>query len=209
MDRERITISIRKQVLDLIDRTIDGTKVRNRSHAIESLIVKASGQETRNALILLGGDDALKALPATKKYLNLLSGHGFSFAHIAVGFLGDRVREKLGDGADYGIGLNYTSKGEGSGGAIASYRSKFKNTFLVFNTGKEINIDLDFYLKFHKEHNSLLTVITDDWSAYEGIYICEPEIFNYIPKDFSMFEETVIPDLIKQGKALIYPIVQE
>ena len=33
--RFRLTITLRKDLLPLIDQTIDGVKIRNRSHAIE------------------------------------------------------------------------------------------------------------------------------------------------------------------------------
>ena len=38
MDRERLTITLRKSLLGKVDELIDGTNIRNRSHAIETLI---------------------------------------------------------------------------------------------------------------------------------------------------------------------------
>ena len=54
---ERITITIKKELLGRIDKSIDKNNVRNRSHAIERLIVKALGKTgIETALLLAGGD---------------------------------------------------------------------------------------------------------------------------------------------------------
>lgn len=207
MDRERITISIKKKVLDEIDKVIDGVNVRNRSHAIESLAMQGLGKnESKSAVILLGGDDALKAIPATNNYLVKLKMAGFDKVNIAVGFLGDKVKEKLGDGRDFNLKLEYSDKGEGSGGAIKSFQGQLRKTFIVFNTTKVFETELNFLLNYHKDHKAIATVATNDLETFDGIYIFEPEIFDYIPKDFSMIDENVLPKLIKEGKAIIYPL---
>ena len=41
MERERLTITLRKAILRLVDRSIDGAKLRNRSHAIEYYLSEA------------------------------------------------------------------------------------------------------------------------------------------------------------------------
>ena len=93
MERERVTISIKKNVLDKVDQYIDGTAIRNRSHAIESLILKGIGStDTNNAIILMGGDEALKSIPNVEKALLGLKELGFESVSIATGFLGDKVR---------------------------------------------------------------------------------------------------------------------
>jgi len=207
MDRERITISIRKTVLELVDQTIDGTNIRNRSHGIESMIIQSAGRHnSKNAVILLGGDDALKSIPPTKFFLKRLSEAGFPKAQIAVGFLGDKVKANLGDGADFGIALEYSSKGEGSGGAVSQYKKQFKSAFIVLNSGVELDVDFNALLEYHKSHSAVATLVTNNMSSFEGIYILEPEVFNLIPRGFSMLEEEVFPKLIKEGKAVVWPI---
>ena len=53
---ERVTITVKKDILRKVDSMIDGREIRNRSHAIETLISKSlskSGLDT--ALIMAGG----------------------------------------------------------------------------------------------------------------------------------------------------------
>lgn len=209
MDRERITISIKKKVLDKIDRTIDGAAVRNRSHAIETLTLKGLGKDnTSNAIVLLGGDDALKSVPAIKSILPELKKAGFEKITVAIGFLGDKVKEKLGDGKEFGLSLTYSDKGEGSGGAVLSQKKNLDNTFLVINHPHFESISLSSLLDFHKKHQFVATIATDNLDDYEGIYVFDTEVLNIIPKGFSMLEEDVIPKLVKESKAAVCPVIK-
>ncbi|MFA7253461.1 MAG: sugar phosphate nucleotidyltransferase [Patescibacteria group bacterium] len=208
MERERITISIKKKILEKVDAEIDGTNIRNRSHAIETFVTKGIGYSPeKNAVILLGGDNALKSIPATRVYLKKLKESGFDKIVIAVGFLGDKVKEKLGSGEEFGLQIQYTDKGEGSGGAISTLKKSFKNTFLVFNIGKVYDIDLNTCLEYHKNRRVVATVLTNDLNTMEGIYILEPETFALIPRGFSMLEDEILPKLIKAGKIAVLPQV--
>ncbi len=208
MERERVTISIKKSVLDKVDRVIDGTSIRNRSHAVESLILKGLGTaDTNVAIVLMGGDDALKSIPNVEKALTGLKELGFDTVNIATGFLGDKVKDKLGDGSKYGLKFNYNDKGEGSGGALSVIKKELKNTFVVINHHKFSDFDLSKLLDFHKKHKFIATIATDNIDNLLGIYIFEPEIISYLPKGFSMLEDDVLPKLIKDGKAAVCPMI--
>jgi hypothetical protein len=208
MDRERITISIKKKVLDKIDKTIDGTNIRNRSHAIETLAIKSLGAfDTHQAVIILGGDNALKSIPAAKSYLPKLKEAGFDTVIIAVGFLADKIKEKIGFGVEYDLSIRYDDKGKGSGGALTAIKKDLKSTFVVINTAKEYNIDFKELLNFHKNHTASMTVATDDIHSFSGIYVLEPEVLAKLPKTFSMVEEDLIPKLVENGGLIITPIL--
>lgn len=207
MDRERITISIKKKVLNKIDELIDGTTIRNRSHAIETLALKSIGlKEPREAVIILGGDNAMKSVPAAKEYLPQLKEAGFDNIIIAVGFLADKIKEKLGYGVEYDLAIKYHNKGEGSGGALNNLKKELSSTFIVVNTAQNYNINIKDLLNFHKEHKSVFTVATNDLDSFAGIYIIEPETLSKLPKGFSMIETDLIPELIKTNKLLVFPI---
>lgn len=207
MERERITISIKKKVLDKIDGIVDGTQIRNRSHAIETLALKSLGAvETNQAVILLGGDDALGAVPAAQEYLPRLKNAGFSNIIIGVGFLADKVREKIGFGVEYDLSIRYNDKGQGSGGTLNVLKKELYSTFLVINTAQNLDLDLKSLVEFHKKHRALLTVATNDLESFEGIYVVEPEALSKLPKGFSMLEDDLIPALVKEQELIVYPI---
>ena len=208
MERERVTISIKKSVLGKVDRVIDGTSIRNRSHAIESLVLKGLGtSDTQTAIILMGGDDALKSIPNVEKALIELKELGFKTINIATGFLGDKVMEKLGDGSKFSLDFVYNNKGEGSGGALALLKKELKNTFIVINHNQFSDFKINDLLNFHKQHHFIATIATDSLKTLQGIYIFEPEMTNHLPKGFSMLEDDILPKLIKDGKAVVCPII--
>lgn len=204
MERERITISIKKRVLKAIDRTIDGVDIRNRSHAIETLALKAIDEhETKNAVILIGGEDALKSLPEVKRNLEILAKNHFDKIYIAVGFLADEVKQKLGDGGKYKLEIEYLEEGEGSAGAILPLKNIFSDTFFVINNQDLEKTDLQKALEFHRQIKNTATVITESLEDLNGLYIFEPEIFKYIPKSFSMLESDIFPKVNADGKLAI------
>ena len=205
MERERITISIKNNVLKFIDKTIDGINIRNRSHAIEHLVMKGlSRSSEKNAVILLGGKDAMKHLPATEAILDKLKKLEYEKVYVAVGFLSDKIQAKLGDGSKFGIDLEYLTNGEGSGGALLSLKKIFHGTFLVFDTENDIKFNLDNLVEYHKRHGSIATLALNDSTNGEGTYVFEPGIFNLIPKGFSMLNDDIFPKLAEKGEITGY-----
>lgn len=207
MERERITISIKKGILEKIDATIDGVVVRNRSHAIENLITKSLGKENlKNAVILVGGKGANKMLPIVKNIINKLNTSGFSKIYIALGSLAENIQESIGNGENLGVEVEYIKTEDGSGGALIPLKKFFRDTFIVVNPTEELDVDINDVVKFHKEHKSIATVATNELSELKGLYIFEPVIYNSIPKGFSMLEDDILPKLSEKQELLVYPI---
>ena len=55
MDRKRLTITLKKELLLEIDKVVDGARIRNRSHAIEYLLSQTLSPKIKKAVILAGG----------------------------------------------------------------------------------------------------------------------------------------------------------
>src|ERR1035437_8355110 len=99
MERERITISIKKEILDKIDQKVDGICMRNRSHAIEMLISETLGMaKIETAVIMAGGKGALRLIPVIENSVKALKRHGLKNIILAIGFLGDKIKQNIGDG---------------------------------------------------------------------------------------------------------------
>jgi len=208
MERERITISIKKEVLEKIDQRIDGIKMRNRSHAIELLISDSLGMaKIENAVIMAGGKGALRLIPTVEESIGILKNYGIKDITIAVGYLGDKIKQEIGDGQKFGTKISYIEGGEGTAGALSPLRKKFKKTFLVVNIDQASEIDIAKLTDFHFIHQPLATIASSDSKLLKGYYLLDPEVFNYIPTGFSMLEEDVFPKLISEGKLLIFPII--
>ncbi len=206
--RERITISIRKEILSKIDKKIDGIKLRNRSHAIESMVVETLGIDIiSDVVIMAGGEDAIKSIDAIKELLLKLKTIGVEEVIVAVGYLGKKIQDELKKGEKFGLHINYLEKGEGTGGVLLEMKKSLKKSFLVINIDKKIDVDLKTLIEFHKSSLSLATVATENIKTLRGVYVLESEVLDYLPKGFSMIEEDAFPKLLEEGKLTIYPIL--
>lgn len=207
MERERISISISKDLLLKIDQKIDGLKMRNRSHAIELLVSESLGLSRINsAIIMAGGNGALKLIPAIDSTIKELKTFGFLEIFIAVGFLGDKVKQGIGDGKNYDLKINYIEGGEGTAGALLPLKNQLKKTFLVVNIDESMPLNIKNLADFHRSHFGIATIATNNIQTLKGYYLFEPEIFDYLPNEFSMLEEDIFPKLNNENKLTFFPI---
>jgi NDP-sugar pyrophosphorylase family protein len=208
MKRERITISIREDLLQKIDQRIDGVKMRNRSHAVELLVSESLGlSQISFAIIMAGGKGAIKLLPSIEETIRGLKRFGFNEVTIAVGYLGEKIKNSLGEGKKLGVKINYIEGGEGTAGALLPIKDKIKKTFVVVNISEAFNINVKNLVDFHRQHLSIATVATRDMTNLKGYYILEPDVFNYVGQGFSMLEEDVFPKLASDNKLIFYPLI--
>jgi len=127
---------------------------------------------------------------------------------LAIGYLGEKIKQNIGDGKKFGVSIDYIEGGEGTAGALLPLKNKIKKSFVVVNLEENMNINLKNLADFHREHLATATVATKDVKSMKGYYILEPEIFNLIPKkDFSMLEEDIFPQLAEENKLIFYPIL--
>ena len=66
-NKARLTITLSPQVLEKVDALVNGITVRNRSHAIETLVKKSLSPSVTSAVILAGGKGKEKVHPGLKK----------------------------------------------------------------------------------------------------------------------------------------------
>jgi NDP-sugar pyrophosphorylase family protein len=209
-ERVRVTITLPKETITHVDRLVDGAKVRSRSHAIENLLEESLGLHViSEAIILAGGEYAARRIPAITSCLKTLRQQGIFKATIALGYLGDSIKAELRNGEKFGVSLTYIQSELGTGGVLNQLKKQCKSTFLVVNLDTPAAFELKNLVDFHRQHQPVATIATKSLQDLLGVYIFEPEIFDYIPSGFSMLEETVFHELTKQGKLLPYPILTE
>ena len=174
MNRARITITIKKELLKHIDGFIDGTKIKNRSHAIEFLLSKNfAEQKIRKAIILAGGrgiklkgglKNTSKVLTPYKNKLFIehifdqLKKEGVEKVIISAGSLGKEIKEKIGDGARFGLTVSYLAKDTGTASVLKYLAGIIDETFLMVNGDVLVNIDLNEMFNFHKKNGGICTV---------------------------------------------------
>jgi len=205
MERERITISIKKDLLSKIDSRIDGLRMRNRSHAIEIIVSESFGiGQIDTAVIMAGGKGALKLIPVIEDSLKKLAELGIHKVYIAIGYLGDKIKQNL--SGNYNVEIEFIEGGEGTAGSLNLIKKQVKKTFIIINIDQIFDLELKKIIDFHNKHLPVLTLASTNQNM-KGIYIAETEIFDFIEDGFSMLEEDIFPKLLEKNKLLIYPVL--
>src|SRR4030067_1315659 len=108
MDRERLTITLKKSILIRVDELIDGTRLRNRSHTIETLISRSLTPKINTAVILAGGRginmrpftfEMTKGLfpvggkPILEHIIELLAAFEIRDIIFSIGVLGEKIKD--------------------------------------------------------------------------------------------------------------------
>lgn len=175
MDRDRLTITLRKDILKKVDQLIDKTTIRNRSHAIETLLNRAIAPKVDTGVILAGGE-GIKLRPLTYELPKaLIPIHGKPLVEYTVemlkkadihniiftiGHLGEKIVKHFGDGEKYGIRIRYINEKKrlGTAGALKNAIPYLNGTFIAVHGDILAQINLFDLLRFHQQQNVIATM---------------------------------------------------
>ena len=120
---ERVTITLKSDILKRLDKMVDKRNVRNRSHAIETLLSKAfSKTDIETALILAGGEGVnlrpityempkamipINGRPIMEHQIEMLKKYDIRNLVISVGHMKEKVMEHFGNGSKSGVNIEY------------------------------------------------------------------------------------------------------
>ena len=164
-DRIRISVTLKPELVSLLDSKIDGTKIRNRSHAVEHFLKKQLLNTTGTAIIYINDEKEsltnIKGVPAIDYILQRLKKAGLLrviFCHRAE----CKKLKKLVSLKKYSV-FNITfvqHKKDGTADALAACKDLIGNENFFFIHG-DILCDIDFYdlEDLHKSHNGLVTMV--------------------------------------------------
>jgi NDP-sugar pyrophosphorylase family protein len=100
--------------------------------------------------------------PVLEFLLKWLRRHGAHEAYITTGHLGHLIRSYFGNGAQWGLRINYTEEKEplGTVGALSLLRNELDSTFLVLNGDILTDLNLNAFVAAHRRYGAALTVAT-------------------------------------------------
>jgi len=201
--KERITITLDKNLISQIDKRIDGIDIKNRSQEIELLLAEALGTNIPSKAVLLVGGRGSRLRPLTDKIpksllevqgktitehlLDLLKKYGIRDAVLCVGYLKDKIKEYFGDGTKIGVNITYVEENEplGTAGPLKLAKKYLKDSFIVSNGDELKNINIPRMFRLHKRKNALATIAlttVDDPSHYGVARLDGSRIVEFVEK---------------------------
>lgn len=166
--RERVTVTIRQDLLHSLDRLIDHQRIRNRSHALEVILDRTLTTEARQAVILASGEGVkmrpftyeipkplipVNGRPLLEYGIELLHRHGINDIVITVSHLAHKIEEHFGDGSAFGVNISYVheKKPSGTGGALRAAQHELEDApFIVLYGDVLLDLDVNEFLQAHQ-----------------------------------------------------------
>ena len=145
MPRIRLTITLQKNLVDMLDSYVDGTTIRNRSHAIETLLQDRVHPPVRKAVVL-AADKGIKFRPFTyetpkamlpvngrpllEHIIARLRDNDIRDIYLSVGYLNEKIASYFGDGSKFGVHITYVTQDKelGTGGALKKFQHSTAST---------------------------------------------------------------------------------
>ena len=224
--KEKISITLDEKIIRDIDKFVDGTKVKNRSHAIELLVSRTLGHNRpKVAVFLLGGlgtrfrpitYEVPKALlPVQGKTVPehlfiLFKKFGIKKFIFSLGHMADKIKDYFGNGEKWGVEIVYVveSKAMGSAGAIKLAKEYLDDGPFIVTNGDELkDIDIEDMYFFHTESKAKITVAlttVEDPSAYGVAAMKGNKIMQFVEKPK---REEAPSNLINSGLSIWEPSV--
>jgi len=225
--KERITLTLDEDILKKVDGRIDGFTIKNRSHAMELLIIKALGANVpKKALILCGGKgtrlrpityELPKALipirdkTLTEHLYDLFKKYEIKEIYLSVGHKKEKIMKFFGDGTNFGVNVKYIEEDEplGTAGPLRLGKAIFTEPFIVSNGDELKDINLEEMYKIHKANDALITIAlttVPDPSSYGVARLSGSKIIEFVEKPS---KEDAPSNLINAGLYIVDPKVIE
>jgi mannose-1-phosphate guanylyltransferase len=223
--KERIALTIDRDLLTKLDSMVDETTVRNRSHAVELILSKHLGfKELKHAVILCGGEGTrlrpityaiptplvpLHGKPIIAHLFDLLRKYDVRNVVLSIGHKKDKIKHEIGDGRKYGLNVTFTEEDAplGTAGPLANLKDVLKSSFIVSNGDELKNIDIMEMFENHRKSGALVTIAlttVSDPSQYGVAKLDGSRIVEFVEKPKA---EEAPSNLINAGFYIIEPEV--
>jgi len=215
--KERITLTIERDILEKIDGKVDGSTIKNRSHAVELLLLKAmSANRLRKAILLAGGEgsttnkisilDSVQDRTLLEWNIKLLKRNGVKELLICIPKNHENIKNKY-NTQTMGMDITYYDEDYllGTSGSVRAVKEFISETTVICYSDDLKKVDLDDMYVFHKNNNKLCTVALttiDDPSNFGVALMNGNKIIAFVEKPS---KETAPSRLINSGVFIVEP----
>jgi NDP-sugar pyrophosphorylase family protein len=177
INREHISLTIDKNILSEVVKTIDGNNIRNRSHAFEVLLSRViDTKKVRKAFILAGGKGTrlrpityeipkpmvlIHGRPLLEHTINLLKKNDIRNIILSVGYMGEKIKEYFGNGSKLGVNISYVEENEptGTAGALRLAKPLLDDcNFIMINGDNLYKIDYPEMIQASLSNGAVATI---------------------------------------------------
>ncbi len=104
----------------------------------------------------------IQGKPVLEYEIECLRRQGFIDIILSVSYLAECIMEYFGNGEKFGVHIEYYYEEEpiGNGGAIFKLKDRFIEDFLLLNADSIFDVDFNKFVRFHKNHNAIVTLFT-------------------------------------------------
>jgi NDP-sugar pyrophosphorylase family protein len=181
--KERVTITLDKELINQIDKRVDGNIIKNRSQQIEVLLTNALGTNIPEKALILVGGKGTRLRPLTYKtpkcmlevqgktlvehLFDLFKKYGIRDIILSVGHMKEKIMDYYEDGSKFGVNIEYVEENKplGTAGPLKLAKNMLKNSFIVTNGDELKDINIPRMFRLHKRKDALgtiaLTTVTD------------------------------------------------
>ena len=227
--KERVTITLNEELIEQLDKRIDGKEIKNRSQEIEKILEDALGASIPSKALILAGGKGTRLRPLTYKIpkalvdvqgktltewiFDLLKNYGIRDVILSVGYMADKIRYYFTDGSKFGVNVEYVEedpeKPLGTAGPLRLAQNMLDDSFIVSNGDELKCINIPRMFRLHKRKNALVTIAlttVDDPSQYGVARLDGSRILEFVEKP----KKSEAPsNLINSGFYIIEPEVIE
>lgn len=165
--------------------------------------------------------------PILETIIERFHAQGFSHFTLCVNYKKQIIERYFKNGKDFGVEINYTKERSklGTAGAL-SLLKEMKESFIVMNADILTELNFKELLNAHRKSKAMLTMCVREFSyqvpygviekkgnfiskiaekptqtflVSAGIYVCEPQILSFIPKNQNLDMPELITMLLKQN----------
>jgi mannose-1-phosphate guanylyltransferase len=223
--KDRVTLTLDRDILRIVDDRIDGTQIKNRSHAIELLLRQSLKSNVPITAVILAGGKGTRLKPLTDKApkslvevnglpiiqynIDLCRKHGIKNIILSVGYMREQIMKYYGDGSKFGVNITYIEEKEplGTAGPLRLLKGKLTETFVVMNGDELKDVNLLKMYQAHIENNAKATVALttiDDPSMFGVVLMDGQRIVRFVEKPK---KEDAPSKLINAGIYILEPEV--
>lgn len=170
--------------------------------------------------------------PILQTIVEKFAEYGYLDIVMCINYKSHVIKDYFGDGAEFGVNIEYVSEKDrmGTAGALSLLKDKPQESFFVMNGDLLTNVNFEHLHDFHTSNNSIGTMCVRDYDfqvpfgvvsikdtkilsidekpkhkffVNAGIYMFDPEILEYIPKNEFYDMPTLFKKLIDKNKKVI------